>query len=318
MDLDNLFSDLSAISNRSNGLFAGSSPQIQVFQSQEIYKTDLEDSTEEDRELTDEETDSLTDPEAIEPEISWVTFTQTGLPEGFERTNIGFVYLGYPSDQITTGILNVVLVEQNPNYENAENVFPIIDGVREIQSLPVYMESEDSWYIAKPVKSFPSTVELEFMPIGSGGGRCPIQLFSYKRPGTDENTPPEVWATLGNIAGLTENDVPGYSEDGPEGWFIASSGSGNVYIEITVDQETGSNQAVSADFVIQDTAPETPQDGTKIYVPIGSFEYDGNSVSITPDGGSISLQMCRNWFAAESPFFGVNYTKFGCGESSTY
>jgi hypothetical protein len=98
--------------------------------------------------------------------------------------------------------------------------------------------------------------------------------------------------------------------DPSEGKSIASGGSGNAWAEVNINEETG--EIVSVDV---DGGSSTPDNtDTSFYYTLGYYEYDGNSATVTNYGcGSIDVTVCRNWFAAEAPFYGVTMTRCGCG-----
>jgi hypothetical protein len=140
---------------------------------------------------------------------------------------------------------------------------------------------------------------------GGGGGGCVGLALYVKTVGTPPNTTQQVWVGAGTVAGQLPS---GFSPT--DGKNIANGGSGNVWAEVNIDQETG--EIVS---VVVDGGSTTPENSdTAFYYTLGYYEYDGESPVVTNYGcGSIDVTVCRNWFAAESPFYGVTLTRCGCG-----
>lgn len=139
----------------------------------------------------------------------------------------------------------------------------------------------------------------------AGGDSC-IGLGLYKKTvGTPPNTSTEVWIGAGTIAGQVPSGF-----DPADGKLIASGGSGSVWAEVNIDQETGELVSVAVDG-----GSSTPQNtDTSFYYTLGYYEYDGSDTSVTNYGcGSIDVSVCRNWFAAESPYYGVSLSRCGCG-----
>lgn len=115
----------------------------------------------------------------------------------------------------------------------------------------------------------------------------------------------DVWIGAGTVAGQIPSGF-----DQSDGKFIANGGSGNVWAEVNIDGDTGEIVSVSVDG-----GGNTPQNtNTSFYYTLGYYEYNGDSPSITNYGcGGIEVRICRNWFAAEAPFYGVTLSRCGCG-----
>jgi hypothetical protein len=141
---------------------------------------------------------------------------------------------------------------------------------------------------------------------GGGGGDSCVGLALYtKTVGTPPNTTTQVWIGAGTIAG----DLPS-GFDPAEGKIIASGGSGDVWAEININETTG--EVVS--FVVTGGGSTPNNTNTSFYYTLGYYEYDGDSASVTNYGcGSLNVAICRNWFAAEAPFYGATMTRCGCG-----
>lgn len=137
-----------------------------------------------------------------------------------------------------------------------------------------------------------------------GEGGC-FGLGLYVKSPDSGNGPEEVWVGAGTIANQTPS---GLSET--DGKNIANGGSGYVWGEVNIDQETG--EIVSVDV---DGGGETPENSdTAFYYTLGYYEYDEESPTVTNYGcGSLDVVICRNWYAAEAPFYGVTITRGGNG-----
>ena len=111
----------------------------------------------------------------------------------------------------------------------------------------------------------------------------------------------QVWIGAGTVAGQIPSGF-----DPEEGKVIASEGSGNVWAELNIDQETGEIVSIAVTG-----GSETPTNtNTAYYYTLGYYEYDGDSPSVINYGcGSLQVTICRNWFAAVSPFYGVSISR---------
>ena len=138
-------------------------------------------------------------------------------------------------------------------------------------------------------------------PEGGGEGTC-IGLNLYTRVVGGSK---QVWVGAGTVAG----DLPS-GFDSAEGKSIASSGSGDVWAEVNVSQTTG--EVVSVVVTGGGTTP--PDSDTAYYYTLGNYLYtDGVPTTTNYGCGSVDVRVCRNWFAAESPYYGVSVTRCGCG-----
>jgi hypothetical protein len=111
----------------------------------------------------------------------------------------------------------------------------------------------------------------------------------------------QVWISAGTVGG----EIPsGFDPLG--GKNIANGGSGSVWAEININQEDGS--IVSTNVTGGGTTPENTN--TSFYYTLGYYEYNDGTPAVANYGcGSIDAVICRNWFAAEAPFYGVNMTR---------
>jgi hypothetical protein len=133
-----------------------------------------------------------------------------------------------------------------------------------------------------------------------------LNIYS-KTVGTPPDTVQQVWVGVGTIAGQTPD---GFNPT--DGKLIAVGGTGNVWAEVEIDGDTGEINSLNVDG--GGTTPENTD--TKFYYTLGYFEFGTNSVTITNYGcGGIEVTVCRNWFAAEDPFYGVTLTRCGCSGS---
>lgn len=127
---------------------------------------------------------------------------------------------------------------------------------------------------------------------GGGGGQC-TGLRLYKKTDGARNG---VWIGAGTIDGELPSDF-----DPIDGKFIANSGSGFVYAAITIDTIWGTVENV--DIRTGLFVPESNNNIT--YFKIGFYRHtSANSVELTNYGcGSISVNVCRNWFVSRPPYY---------------
>lgn len=134
---------------------------------------------------------------------------------------------------------------------------------------------------------------------GGGGGSCVgLQLFS-KTVGTPPTT--EVWISSGTVAG----EVPtGF--DPSDGKSISSGGSGEVWAEVNINETTGEVVSVAVSG-----GGETPTNtSTAFYYTLGYYAYDEGVLTISNYGcGGVEITVCRNWYAAEAPWYGVTLSR---------
>lgn len=140
------------------------------------------------------------------------------------------------------------------------------------------------------------------IPTEGGGGETCIGFGLYENNGG-------VWVNSGTVNGEVPN---GFGDDGKS---IASGGSGDAWVEVVINEETGEivSTAVTG-------GGETPEDDeTTFYYTLGRYEFVDGSPEVTNYGcGSVEVTICRNWFAAEAPFYGVTITRCGCGGGGGY
>jgi len=112
----------------------------------------------------------------------------------------------------------------------------------------------------------------------------------------------EVWINVGQVAG----QIPAGMNQ--SGMVMATGGSGVVWAEITVDQTKG--QITSRAVKRGNSVPDDTD--TKFHLGLGSYLYfnDGGKPRVSNYAcGSVEAIVCRNWFAASSPFFGVTLSR---------
>jgi hypothetical protein len=109
----------------------------------------------------------------------------------------------------------------------------------------------------------------------------------------------DIWISAGLIAAR-----PPLGFDPEDGKYIASAGSGYVWAEIQIIQETGEIISAGADG-----GGSVPDDtNTIFYYTLGYYEYNNNVPSVTNYGcGDLGVSLCRNWYVAEPPYFTVNF-----------
>ena len=113
----------------------------------------------------------------------------------------------------------------------------------------------------------------------------------------------EVWIGAGVVGGVLPT---GFTNS--EGKQVATSGSGEVYVELTIDENTG-----ELDSVIIDERSSAPSNtNTKFRYALGYYEYDGNSPTVTNYAcGSVDYNICRNWFTNSPPYYRVTFYRAG-------
>jgi hypothetical protein len=156
-------------------------------------------------------------------------------------------------------------------------------------------------YDGDPTATNP-TQFLKWKKVEASGG-C-VGLALYIKPFTS-GVPPvtvkQVWIGAGTIAGQLPS---GFNPI--EGIFIASSGSGAVWAQININETTG--QIISTS--VNSGASRPQNTSTNFYYSLGSYAYNGSNPTVINFGcGSLNATICRNWFAANPPFYGVNFTR---------
>ena len=120
---------------------------------------------------------------------------------------------------------------------------------------------------------------------------CPLGLYNNNN---------NVWIKAGNVA----NELPA-GFDSQNGVFIASNGNSYVWAKIEINDSTG--EINSREISSGTTVPSNTN--TSFYYTLGYYEYrvDGTPILTNYGCGSLDVTVCRNWFAAEAPFYGVSF-----------
>jgi len=113
---------------------------------------------------------------------------------------------------------------------------------------------------------------------------------------------PKVRIFASSVAG----QVPSGFSSGDDPPYILTVSDGDViYAQIDYSDSDGSVGGVS---IQADSSIPTASAG-HYYVQIGSVSVSGGSVLPTNYRyGPINVTLCRNWYAGEAPFYGVNIT----------
>jgi len=133
----------------------------------------------------------------------------------------------------------------------------------------------------------------------SGGGGC--NGFELTAGGTPADLKVNVSSAL--IAG---QEPSGFTAGSKE--FSVSS-SGVIYAQITVNSTTGAITGRALNY-----GSSTPANtATVFYEQIGTYTVtgigDARAVSVANSRcGSVYVNICRNWYAATAPFFGVSFS----------
>ena len=127
----------------------------------------------------------------------------------------------------------------------------------------------------------------------------PFQLLPTKVDGS-----PKIRVVTSTLAGEPPS---GFSEGDDPPYLLTPSGSaGFVWGGVTIDPEDGTIVENGVFLDIGDTVPEDEDD--TFYVQIGSWTLEAGVLTVVNDRyGPIDANICRNWFAAASPFYGVTF-----------
>jgi hypothetical protein len=138
---------------------------------------------------------------------------------------------------------------------------------------------------------------INYIEFGGGGVSC-VGLALYAQT---IGTTTSVWISSGTIAG----QIP-IGMDSIIGQFISSAGSGQVWAEIIINPTNG--DLVSVGIGSGSSVPSGSS--SNFYYALGAYTFNGSSPTITNYGcGSLNVNICRNWFATEEPFYGVSFTR---------
>ena len=133
----------------------------------------------------------------------------------------------------------------------------------------------------------------------TGQGTC-IGLNLYTKT---VNSSVQVWIGGGVVGGVLPT---GFTFS--EGKFVASGGSGEVYVELTIDENTGELESV----IIDKRSSAPPNTSTKFHYALGYYEYiDGRPEINNYSCGSVDYSICRSWFSSQPPFYRVTFYRAG-------
>jgi hypothetical protein len=150
------------------------------------------------------------------------------------------------------------------------------------------------------VKTDGTQGQLLYLKKASRGNPSGVSCSAF-RLGMGE-APNQLTVTESTILGV----IPGDFVDGKKIFTIAST-DGKIYGKITIgaDGEPTNAQVLQGAEVPANT-------GADHHIEIGTFRVEGNG----PDAvlsfsqtkcGPLNATVCRNWFAAEAPYFGVSW-----------
>jgi hypothetical protein len=130
----------------------------------------------------------------------------------------------------------------------------------------------------------------------SGGGDGCVGLALYTRT---VNEIIQVWISAGTVNGVLPSGFNAQDEKS-----VASSGSGQVWAEIDINENTGAITSVQVN-----SGSSIPSDtDTKFYYLLGVYSYSESGPTVTNYGcGSLEVVVCRNWFSINPPFWNVRF-----------
>lgn len=126
----------------------------------------------------------------------------------------------------------------------------------------------------------------------------PFQLVAFKDGATQK---------VKVLASTMAGDIPTTpSPDGDGNFIFTPSGTQKIYGKITINSSTG----VIATRELEAGASLPADTATEFHVLIGQMKANGtdSATVINYRYGPINAAICRIWFAAEAPFFGVNWS----------
>ena len=205
----------------------------------------------------------------------------------------------------TLGVIraNDPLSQAQATVEYQKAVGETVEGVRQVSAggsggsastetvLPPRPGDNEVYFLA----SQNTELKWEVGGVGGGGDSC-VGLALYIKDS-------EVWIGAGTVGGQLPTGFT-YSD----GVRVATSGSGEVYVELTINNTTG--ELVSVEI---DEAASTPRNTSeKFRYSLGYYEYVENLPTVTNYScGSVDYTICRNWFTSVSPFYQVTFYRAG-------
>lgn len=123
-----------------------------------------------------------------------------------------------------------------------------------------------------------------------------------KKTSTEQDCALGLYVSKNNVwvsAGVVNNDLP-MGFDPQDGKQVASGGSGYVWVEVEIDEETGYIESVEVN-----NGSSTPEDTTTSFrYTLGYYTYNNGPPSVTNyDCGSVVFFTCRNWYTTEPPLY---------------
>lgn len=200
------------------------------------------------------------------------------------------------------------IIETAPSWEKdgggirGRTIAPIISGTSLSGGIAEFVPQQFNQQKNETVQRAREPIaDLTQIDRGGGGDNCVGLALYTKVVGSGVSTTIQVWIGAGTVAG----DLPS-GFDPAEGKSIASGGSGNVWAEVNVSQTTGEVLSVAVNG-----GGTTPNDSdTSFYYTLGNYSYTDGVPTITNYGcGSLYVTVCRNWFAAASPYYGVTINR---------
>ena len=180
---------------------------------------------------------------------------------------------------------------QNAAQQSSFSNRPIPSPSKQGASIPLADANNKTKFGPKP----------EVTDAGGGGGGCKGLVPYTKTVGEPPNTTSQVWISAGTVAGQLPLEFdPAY------GKLIASEGSGDIWAEINIDGATGELVSVA----VNGGGPTPQNSDTSIYYTLGNYSYTNEVPAATTYGcGSISVTICREWFASKPPFYKVTLSR---------
>lgn len=153
----------------------------------------------------------------------------------------------------------------------------------------------------------PSGRQLEATAKGGGSSGAASALKLFQLIATESGSANKIRVTRSLLAGAAPD---GFNEADDPPFLLSPSGtSGVVYAKITVAQNSGAGGGeISARSIeVDSTVPEDTD--TDYHLEIGTYSVEDDVLTVQNSiYGPIEATVCRNAWAAESPFYGVSMT----------
>ena len=172
--------------------------------------------------------------------------------------------------------------------------------VRETRNAPVLqavLSRATTTIAGAPISLSSPVTKMRGDVLGGGGGGC--NGFELTAGGTASAL--KVNVSSSTIAG---QEPSGFTAGSKE---FSVSASGVIYAQVTVNSTTG---AITA-RALNNGSSRPANTATVFHEQIGTYTVtgtgDARSVSVSNSRcGPVSVNICRNWYAAKAPFFGVS------------